>query len=411
MLLAARGLLLAARANPAAKPPVRHLFTAKLPLASLLPAIGPPPAHRAQTALRPPPNRTESVSQTNTASGRFWRFIRCYTTRMTIVLSHISALEYWLAPQGSKPAATLASESFQLPATSVSAASLRTELPSGLALSRPLHVLTSKPVHESSETIRHHARSAPSRSRTFFRIADDVYVCSVEFAFMQVAERMDLIDLIRLGYELCGTYSMRHGTQDGFHQRPSLTTVRKLKAYAVGSPRAHGRTKALRAVQYIHQGSASPAETRLAMNLLLPYRLGGFNLPHATLNKMLELSPEERKLAQRRFLVCDVYWDKARLGLEYDSDAHHVGAAKISADAIRRNALTVGGTTVITITRAQYNNSILFAETARSIAKMLGTHVRPRCADFEAKQRILRETLHHDPEWATRSTQQPLSDA
>lgn len=330
---------------------------------------------------------------------------------MTIVLSHTSALEYWLAPPNSKPLATLASESFQLPATAVSAKRLRAELPAGLTLSRPLHVLTSRPVHGSSDLVNYHARSTPMRSRAFFRIADDVYVSSVEFAFMQVAERMDTINLIRLGFELCGTYSVCIGAQEGFLQRSQLTTVRRIEAFAAGSPRAHGRKRALQAVRYIHQMSASPAETRLAMNLLLPYRLGGFNLPRATLNKVIPLTPEERKLARRRFLMCDVYWNEARLGLEYDSDSHHTGASKIAADAQRRNALTVSGTTVITITRAQYNDSIQFAETARSLARMLGTHVRPRCADFEGKQLILRETLRHDPEWAARSIQQPLANA
>ena len=146
-------------------PPRSRRFATFLPRNRRLRAFCRLSVRRQPTALRPPPNRTESVSQTNTASGRFWRFIRCYTTRMTIVLSHISALEYWLAPQGSRPAATLASESFQLPATSVSAASLRTELPSGLALSRPLHVLTSKPVHSQSEIIAYHCRFEAPQSK------------------------------------------------------------------------------------------------------------------------------------------------------------------------------------------------------------------------------------------------------
>jgi hypothetical protein len=330
---------------------------------------------------------------------------------MTIVLSHISALEYWLAPQGSKPAATLASESFQLPATSVSAASLRTKLPSGLALSRPLHVLTSKPVHSQSEIIAYHCRFEAPQSKAFYRISNDVYVCSVELAYVQVAKRMDLTNLIRLGFELCGTYSINPQCQLGFIQREPLTTARKLKAFANAATRMHGRKNALRALRYIQQGSASPAETRLSMFLTLPYSLGGFNLPRATLNKAIALSPEEQAISQRRFLVCDMYWQHARLGIEYDSDAHHIGAAKISSDAQRRNALAIGGITVITITRAQYNNSPQFAKTAGSIAKLLGTSVRPRCADFEIKQARLRNAIHYDPEWATSIVEGPLSKA
>lgn len=329
---------------------------------------------------------------------------------MTMVLGHITALEYWLSPPR-KPPAGIVSSSFKLPSKTAHAsdlANLGALLPHTFSL--PVHATTSTAVkNEKPDLVIHHLHSARSSARSFYRIGNDLYTCSVELAFEQVANSLALLDLIRLGYELCGTYSLSERSEGGFFKRRQLITPRKLQTFLEKSPRAHGRKNALRALRYVLPNSASPAETRLAMLLSLPCNLGGFGLPRPTLNYRLNLTPSERMIAGRGFVKCDLYWESGKLGIEYDSDMEHTGSARIASDAARRGALAFANTTVITVTRMQYNNLPQMTAIAKELAKLLGTQFRPRCRDYGAKQRALRDLFYRSPEWEERKRFHPLS--
>lgn len=45
---------------------------------------------------------------------------------------------------------------------------------------------------------------------------------------MQTSSELDLIELIVLGFEFCGSYALSPGSTFGFIQREPLTTVPKL---------------------------------------------------------------------------------------------------------------------------------------------------------------------------------------
>ena len=329
---------------------------------------------------------------------------------MTLVLGHITALEYWLSPPG-KPSASIVSSSFELPSKAAHAsdlANLDALLPHMFSL--PIHATTSVAVkNEKPDLVIHHLHSTRSSARSFYRIGNNLYICSVELAFEQVANSLALLNLIRLGYELCGTYSLSERSKGGFFKRKQLTTPRKLQTFLEDSIRAHGRKNALRALRYVLPNSASPAETRLAMLLSLPCNLGGFGLPRPALNHRLNLTPSERMIAGRGFVKCDLYWESGKLGIEYDSDMEHTGSARIASDAARRGALAFANTTVITVTRMQYNNLSQMTTIAKELAKLLGTQFRPRCRDYGVKQRVLRDLLYRSPEWEERKRLHPLS--
>lgn len=148
---------------------------------------------------------------------------------MTIVISHISAIEYWLAHESLKPKATSAHTATELPSAGPTIDDRRrAEQLLKQCASIPLHIAATKPLHNSTR-FRCHVWSPPV-ARALYRIADDVYVCSPELAFVQSATALDKIDTVRLGCELCATYSIDRQARGGFFQRNAITTREKLGA-------------------------------------------------------------------------------------------------------------------------------------------------------------------------------------
>ena len=332
---------------------------------------------------------------------------------MTIVLGHLSALEYWLAHPASRPLARAVPASFSLPSTAPSKTEiLQLESMMPKVLSSPVHIVSQTPTKaDNSKLFIPHKHATATSEAAFCRLGNDVYASSIELAFIQMARDLPLVDLIRLGFELCGGYSLSLVHDKGFLKRPALTSRRRLQAFAEQSPGLKGRNPALRAIRHVLDDSASPAETKLAMTLSLPCHLGGFGLPKPALNHRVNLSRAEQSLAGKPYLKCDLYWPDHRVGVEYDSDLEHTGSARIASDARRRNTLTLTDTTLMTITRIQYNDFRQLSATAAALAKLLGRRLQPTCKDYEAKQRRLRDALYQPPEWETRKAHRPLRHA
>jgi hypothetical protein len=187
-----------------------------------------------------------------------------------------------------------------------------------------------------------------------------------------MATKLNLINLIQLGFELCGTYSLpahsepyvaktQESLDKGFVSCEALTNVKKLAGLISKLSGIHGHKRAMRALQFVADNSASPMETKLTMFLTLPYRLGGYGLPMPLLNPRIEGSSYR----------CDLFWPKVKLAVEYDSDQFHTGADRIARDSMRRNDLALLGITVVTVTRQQVRNSVRFRETATLLSKHL----------------------------------------
>lgn len=188
---------------------------------------------------------------------------------MTIVISHISAIEYWLAHESLKLKATSAHAATELPSAGPTIDDRRrAEQLLKQCASIPLHIATTKPLH-SSTRFRCHVWSPPV-ARALYRIADDVYVCSPELAFVQSAAALDKIDTVRLGCELCATYSIDRHARRGFFQRNAITTREKLGAIVCENQGANGIKTARWALDHVLDRSASPAETKVALALTLP---------------------------------------------------------------------------------------------------------------------------------------------
>lgn len=207
---------------------------------------------------------------------------------------------------------------------------------------------------------------------------------------MQVATSLDLSQLIELGYEFCGTYD---ASGEILISCKPLTCVKKLKDYATKAKGMHGRDKALRALRYVVDNSASPRETLLAMLLCLPNALGGYGIKLPILNHKIDMNKRSAKAARKNYLVCDLYWSDAKLAVEYDSDEFHVGAERISEDSTRRMALAAKKITVISVTNRQLNNGGELNAVAHSVASQTGKRLRYKDPEFTHAHLALRESL------------------
>jgi len=227
-----------------------------------------------------------------------------------------------------------------------------------------------------SVKIKQHVFKGDTPAGCFVNSGDGYMVSTPEFCFLQLANQLPLARLIQLGYELCGTYSIpvtwdSNMLRNGFYKRKPLTSVRALQAFTERMSGVSGYQKAVRALRYILDGSASPMETKLAMLLTLPYNLGGYGFIFPELNYRITPSKTAKKSASKDYYECDLFWPDYDLAVEYDSDAHHTGAKNIAADSKKRNALALIGIAVITVTKEQIYSRTELEKVARILAKRL----------------------------------------
>ena len=315
---------------------------------------------------------------------------------MNLLISHGSALEFWR--NHSTRAINLAKNGRQQ--TAPTDAPNQKEVVSiarTLGLSLPVSVTVGDAqVRRLSQTIKPHLLTSPLPRGSLLDLGEGTLVASPELCYLQLAEQLSLIELVKLGMELCGSYSLAvDETKGGFINRPPLTTVSKLATYIERFSGKHGRRLATQALQYLADNSASPMETKLTMLLTLPYRLGGYRFPMPTLNARIVPTKTSKLSASKSHYFCDLYWPNFSLAVEYDSDSFHTGAERIADDSKRRNSLSALGITVITVTNRQMSGITEFRNVARHIAsfmgrRLFGTH-KP---EFNLAQQKLRLLLH-----------------
>lgn len=155
-------------------------------------------------------------------------------------------------------------------------------------------------------------RKGPFHPRSFMRIEDGLYVSTPEMAFCEMASVLSLERLIALGLELCGTYRRASTFGLARYDAIPLTSPGALASFIEKSPQFKGVKKARRALPLILAGSASPRESVLAMLLCLPYSLGGYGLPHPTMNAEMPLPKNVAARGARRCAVICI-------GLPHDS--------------------------------------------------------------------------------------------
>jgi len=233
---------------------------------------------------------------------------------MTILISHSSALSYWRNLYHREKHDSLPCRLSSAPAQPPNITSFDWESMYGFTY--PLHVsVSTKSTRRRSDFVHSHLIGYPLAKGSVYRVSDELLVSSPEFCFLQMAGELSLYRLIKLGYELCGTYSLRDtGTQDDFQATDDctfglnpLTDKQKLTAYLSNMPEATGQPKATSALRHITDGSASPMETLLTMLLTLPRKHGGYGFSLPELNAHIYPDRYSKEWSSQEYFKCDLF--------------------------------------------------------------------------------------------------------
>lgn len=231
-----------------------------------------------------------------------------------------------------------------------------------------------KELRKRRSPIIEHVWSQPLPKKSLVQITEDVYVTSPEFCFLELASFLDLGELIAVGYELCGTYSLDPLSGNAIFDLAAATCANSIVSFLDSMPSCRGIKRAKQAARHIHDGSASPMETSVHMRFSLPSKLGGYGLPRSLLNHEINLNNRARRLAKTETCRCDIYFPKIKLDVEFNSVEFHKN--RIQEDAARSAALKFMGLEVLSITKRQYDEYFAFGELVRGIAKMHGRRMR-----------------------------------
>ncbi len=289
-----------------------------------------------------------------------------------LIIGHASALRYWRGIR-LETAHGLKSPARPLGSGKKGAAE-RVALAKRISHSTMLDVVFPTPdAHFKRDDVKRHVWSGPMTNRLLVPLGSDIYVCRPQLAFVQFAERADVLDLAAVAYELTGAYALTTGEDvRGEPLSGPLVTVSDLEAFA---RRCHkegvrGGAKAEEALALVKGGSSSLLEAQVALIASISRALGGFGLRSFELNPILEL-PESAALFLdgQPSISPEFLWRKSGTVLECASSRKHAQDGS-HEESRRRYAYTAAGYQVISLTDEQANCleklSVVMAEIARN---------------------------------------------
>lgn len=257
-----------------------------------------------------------------------------------------------------------------------------------------VHLLVDRSIRSQAiPNCRTHVISVPDNAASLFlEVEPGVCLTSPELTFLMMAHQMDFMELVLLGYELCGCYSIDPACEGGLRLRHPLSSVSHINKLIDEMGHIKGSDRARRALQFVLDGSGSPRETAIAVLLSLPNKYGGFGLPSPRMNVRLNLGASAASVWARSNAF-DLVWKESKLVMEYDGRSGHTSFEQTDRDNTRRSALVVEGYTVFAITASQLENVEGFYSIARSVSKKLGHRIRLRDENFWGKHLSLRDKV------------------
>lgn len=315
---------------------------------------------------------------------------------MTIILTDETALAFWRRSRltGSSLLRTTACRTSRLASGAPPPSEVIAACDHMIDDAARIHVLVGRKQDiRRCDEVKYSSFSGRFPSKSLHRLNDGMYVTGPEFAFTRMSAQTDLLSLVRIGFELTGSFAMNKNDMRGFSNCKPLTATKEMAHFLDHAKGLRGSVRAKQALRHILDGAASPMEAEMAMLLTLPKRLGGYGLPKPILNYRLDLACPRGTRLRRSAITVDAAWPKEKLALEYDSDQFHTGAEKIAVDSERRNDILFLGYDVKTITRKEITSVTSMDKIAESIARRLGVKVRKAGNDFPTRQSDLRRRL------------------
>jgi hypothetical protein len=212
---------------------------------------------------------------------------------------------------------------------------------------------------------------------------DETRIAAPELVFLQLAQQLGFHRAVLLGLQLCSTLL------DG--SKP-ITTADRICSFLERTSGHRGHQLASQAARYITDNSASIMESLLYMLITLPNKWGGCGLSGATLNHEIALSGSDTALLGNK-VIADMYFEEAKLVVEYDSATHHANVGNWAKDTQRLTAIESMGYKTLSITTAQLYNEKAFKDSALVIAAHLRQRIRIRTTCFKEQHSLIRSLL------------------
>ena len=313
-------------------------------------------------------------------------------TMENVYLGYETAWWYWRNAKNAPQTLEAAKRSSRLKNYAFSKHTVMNALGASVVFSnQDLSVLVNKRATTNTQHIafRHCPPTLPKGS--LVQLSEHVFIASPELSFLQYAAEKPLVDALRYGTALCGTFVHDPATKYGIAGRASLTSTKALSVFLGKCSGMRGIVAARKALPHVVDKSASPREIAVSLLLKLPLRLGGYALPPFTLNHEFKIAKELNDLTQRKTLRADFCWKEHRLVAEYDSDAAHLESEELYNDATKRIAFHRMGYKTFSFTRLQVDSLQRMDQSVAALRRELNVpapkHLPP---DYRKRQIALR---------------------
>ena len=253
---------------------------------------------------------------------------------------------------------------------------------------------------ETSQLVTH-VWSHPVPANAFINLGNGISISSPQFLFLQLAPHLSYVDLIMVGLELCGFYSLwkypraRPGVtvEDEFKEATynlqPATSAQRIADFVGRMKGERGALKARAVLKYLLDFSASPMESAVYLLLCFPRSMGGWGLPKPIFNARVTVTTSTTH--ETRYP--DLYWQLRGLDVEYQSDYAHSGEWSRYRDSIREVELEAEDISVLPLTRLQLMDPEEFIAFATSVRRKLKVRTRPLPDDWRYNYEKLREQL------------------
>ena len=277
--------------------------------------------------------------------------------------------------------------------------SIRSLLPAGLATkTNPIHIAVPNQASKTRPSgIVAHVQSEGFPPGTYCQLDDNVFVLSPEACFAWCASKLSTPRCIVISMELTGTYTFSPEDSGYGFDAVKVTTLDKLADYCSRLPHSHATAlqKAISALCWAAEDSASPMETVLVVLLVLPYRHGGYGIEVPKMNVPLDRCGNVVPLMTPGSRRPDVIWPDHKLVLEYNGREAHHGSDDYERDSDRRDEFERNGYRVIPVSAGKLYDAERFHEMAVEIASITGKRLQLPRGFADKRDRLRAEILPH----------------
>lgn len=242
-----------------------------------------------------------------------------------------------------------------------------------------------------------------------------VFVESAPFACATVANRYQrlisagamtetdaTVRLVELVMELTGRY-----VRDSAHPRTGsvierivpFTTLEEFRRFIAESHYVRGTRLLSKALLWARDDARSAMETCLWIELTGPRHRGFYGFSNAKLNVSLNPTDAQRRLMRHKLLTPDLFWEAARVAVEYQGYEPHTSSSAFAEDNRRMNDYQVCGVIAFFVTFRDVRNVAQLDKLAQKLAEAMALH------GLREEPRRLAELLRNQESRAERARQ------